>query len=59
MSKTPTQKVRIELPEDQVNQIIQEVRKALTEFMHEEIEVRVKNEVRKEVQRIFREMGRL
>ena len=47
------------LTEEQTNQIIQEIRKVLTEFLHEELELRVKSEVKKEIQRIFREMGRI
>ena len=37
----------------------QELRKKLLEWLHEEVEIRVRMEVEKEVKRIFREMGRI
>ena len=49
---------KLPLTEEQTNQIVQEVKKILTEFLHEEMEIRIREEVRKETRRIFREMGR-
>lgn len=37
----------------------EEVKKTLTEWLNEEMELRINDAVRKEIKRVFREMGRL
>jgi len=48
----------IPVTQQQVEMITQEVKKTLAEYLNEEIDIRVRDEVRKEVKRVFREMGR-
>ena len=47
------------LTEEQLDYVVQEVKKILSEFLNEEIEGRIRMEVGKEVARRFREMGRI
>lgn len=46
------------ITENEVNQIVSETTKNMKQFMDEEIEIRVRQEVRKELARMFRDMGR-